>query len=62
MNRRVRAINAASNEGMWVGAGEFSVAAPFAIPDWALYTLMGLGGLFLFGLGYWLGRRTAFYY
>jgi hypothetical protein len=47
---------------MWVGAGEFSVAAPFTIPDWALYTLMGLGGLFLFGLGYWLGRRTAFYY
>ena len=59
---RVRAIDAASNEEMWSDAGEFSVAAPFAIPDWALYTLMGLGGLFLFGLGYWLGRRTTFYY
>ena len=34
----------------------------FAIPEWSLYTLMGFGGLFLFGLGFWRGRRSAFYY
>jgi len=31
----------------------------FAIPKWALYTIIGSGGLFLFGLGYRLGRRSA---
>jgi len=59
---RVRAIDGASNEGDWTGAGQFYVAAVFALPSWALYTLIGLGGLLLFAIGYWFGRRTAFYY
>ncbi|MFC2007994.1 IPT/TIG domain-containing protein [Chloroflexota bacterium] len=59
---RVKAIDAASNEGAWTGAGEFYITTPFSIPSWALYTLIGLGGLLLFAIGYWLGRRTAFYY
>ena len=59
---RIRATDAASNEGEWTGAGEFYVTAPFSLPNWAFYTLIGLGGLVLFGIGYWLGRRTAFYY
>jgi len=59
---RVRAIDAALNEGEWTGAGEFYVAAPFAFPRWALYTLLGIGAVIIFGIGYWLGRRTAFYY
>jgi hypothetical protein len=58
---RVRAIDAASNEGEWTGAGTFYIAAPFALPKWALYALIGLGGLLLFVFGYWLGRRTAYY-
>jgi len=59
---RIRAVDDAANEGNWTGAGQFYVVPPFTFPSWALYTLIGLGGLFLFGLGYWLGRRTAFYY
>jgi len=59
---RVRAIDAADNEGEWTGAGEFYVSKPFSFPAWALYTLLGLGALVLFGVGYWMGRRTAYYY
>jgi len=59
---RVRAVDSASNEGEWTGAGEFYVTRPFRFPDWALYTLLGVGGLVLFAIGYWMGRRTAYYY
>ncbi len=59
---RVRATDAAANESDWTGAGEFMVDQPFSLPSWAVYTLIGLGGLLLFGIGYLLGRRTAFYY
>jgi len=60
---RVRALDAASNPSEWTGAGEFYVSAPGSdFPNWALYTLLGIGAVLLFGIGYWLGRRTAFYY
>ena len=59
---RVRAIDAALNEGEWTGAGEIYVAASFGFPRWALYTLLGIGAVIIFAIGYWLGRRTAFYY
>ncbi|MFC1918343.1 hypothetical protein ACFLXH_06830, partial [Chloroflexota bacterium] len=58
----VRSIDAAQNASQWTGAGEFSAATPFKIPDWALYTILGLGGLLLFGIGYLIGRRSGFYY
>jgi hypothetical protein len=59
---RIRAVDSTGNEGNWTGAGEFYVTPPFGIPNWALYTLLGLGGLVLFAIGYWMGRRTAYYY
>jgi len=59
---RVMAIDATDTEGEWTGAGEFYVKSSFSFPTWALYTLMGLGALVLFGIGYWMGRRTAYYY
>lgn len=59
---RVRAVDGASNASEWTGAGEFFVAPPFSIPNWALYTFLGIGAVLIFGIGYWLGRRTAFYY
>jgi hypothetical protein len=59
---RVRAVDAAENEGEWTGAGEFYITQPLGFPTWAIYTLLGLGGLALFGVGYWMGRRTAYYY
>lgn len=59
---RVRAVDSTGNEGDWTGAGQFYVTPPFGIPNWALYTLLGLGGLVLFAIGYWMGRRAAYYY
>jgi hypothetical protein len=59
---RVRAVDSTGNEGDWTGAGEFYITPPFGIPNWALYTLLGLGGLVLFAIGYWMGRRAAYYY
>ena len=59
---RVRAVDADENEGEWTGAGQFYVSKAFSFPKWALYTLLGLGGLVLFAVGYLMGRRTAYYY
>lgn len=59
---RIRAVDAALNESEWTGAREFYVSAGLGFPNWALYTLLGIGAVLIFGIGYWLGRRTAFYY
>ncbi len=57
---RVRAIDAASNASDWTGAGTFYVGFVFPeIKGWILYTLIGLGGLLLFFLGLWIGRRAG---
>jgi len=63
---RIRAVDAASNESPWTGAGEFYVGAPAitgaeGMPPWVMYTLIGLGGVLLVIIGFWLGRRTAYY-
>ena len=57
----VKAIDNASNGSDWSGAGTFYVGFTFAMPQWALYTLLGLGTLLLALLGFWLGRKTAYY-
>lgn len=59
---RERAIDAALNASDWTGAGEFTMIKPFEFIGWPLYTTIGVGGLVLFLLGLWVGRRTAFYY
>jgi len=56
---RVKAIDGASNESGWSGAGEFYVG--FGWPNWATYTFLGIGALLLSLLGFWLGRRSAYY-
>ncbi len=58
---RVRAIDGASNEGLWTGTGSFYVGFIFAMPQWAIYTLFVIGALLLGALGFYLGRRTAYY-
>jgi len=59
---RVKAIDAISNEGEWSTPGSFYVGGiSFDLTGWVLYVVMGVGGLALLGLGYWLGRRTTFY-
>lgn len=57
---RVRAVDSASNESLWTSPGTFYVGSAFPLPPWAIYTLIGLGGLILLLLVFWLGRRTAF--
>jgi hypothetical protein len=53
---RVRAVDAASNASDWSGAGTFYVGFVFPeLEGWVLYTVMGVGGLLLFALGFWLG-------
>lgn len=59
---RVRAVDAATNESGWTGGGMFYVNQPFKLPGWGLYVLFGLGGVLLFILGYWLGRRSSWAY
>jgi len=41
-----------------INAGE----ASFVFPQWGIYTLMGIGGLGLFLLGIWIGRKFAYSY
>jgi hypothetical protein len=41
-----------------INAGKVS----FVFPQWGIYALMGLGGLVLFFLGLWLGRKYAYTY
>jgi len=55
---RVKAIDAASNETGWTDPQAFCVG--FTFPSWGIYTLIGLGGLLLLVLAFWLGRRTAY--
>jgi len=60
---RVKAIDAISNESEWSTPGSFYVGGiSFSLTGWVLYIVMGVGGLALLGLGYWLGRRTTYYY
>ena len=59
---RVKAVDAALNESDWTGAGQFSVAKPFKFTGWPLYLAIGVGVVLIFLFGFWMGRRTAFYY
>jgi len=56
---RVKAIDGASNESGWSGANSFYVGFSFSFPQWAIYTLFGVGALILAGVGFWAGRKTA---
>ena len=59
---RVKVVDAASNESAWSTPGSFYVGFSFGLPDWAKYTLMVLGAVLIGVLGFWIGRRTAYYY
>jgi len=59
---RVKATDGAGNMSGWTGAGSFSVGFGFALPAWAIYLLIGLGGLLLFFVGFFVGRRTGYSY
>ena len=59
---RLRAVDAAANASGWTTPGTFYVGFAFGFPElkgWVLYALMGAGGLVLFFLGLWVGRRRG---
>ena len=59
---RVKATDGAANVSEWTTPGSFHVGFVFAMPTWAIYLLIGLGGLLLFVIGFWLGRRINYAY
>ncbi|TES84290.1 MAG: hypothetical protein E3J92_01670 [Dehalococcoidia bacterium] len=56
---RVRAKDAASNQSEWTSGTRFTVGVGFSFPGWLLYTLISIGVIGVFVLGYWLGRRST---
>ena len=57
---RVKAIDSAANESEWSEPNSFYVGGASALPKWAIYTLIGVGVLFIGFLVFWLRRRTAY--
>ncbi len=57
---RMRAVDGAGNASQWTGVGKFSVG--FAWPDWIIHLWWGLGVLGAIFLGYYMGKRRAYYY
>jgi hypothetical protein len=59
---REKAVDGASNESEWTGAGKFYIPEPFKIPTWGIYVGAAVGALLFFLIGLMVGRRTAFMY
>lgn len=57
---RVRATDGAANTGAWADTSSFHVG--FGWPDWIIHLWWGLGVLGAIFLGYYLGKRRAYYY
>jgi hypothetical protein len=57
---RVMATDGAGNVGEWSAPASFFVGSTFEISAGIQYALMGVGGLALLALGFWLGRRTSY--
>lgn len=57
----VKAVDGASNESNWSGAGSFYVGFSLSLPQPVIYVLIGVGALALAVFSFWLGRRTAYY-
>ncbi len=58
---RVEAVDGASNASAWTTPLSFYVGFIFSMPSWAPYIFFGIGALAMGLLGFWLGRRTAYY-
>lgn len=57
---RVKAIDSAKNESEWSAPWSFYIESPFAIPGWAIYTVIGIVVIVVGFFAFWVGRRTAF--
>ncbi len=57
---RVKAIDNANNESEWSATWSFHTGAPFSLPGWLTYTLIGIAVIVIGFLAFRVGRRTAF--
>jgi len=57
---RVKATDSANNESEWSATWSFYTGAPFTMPGWITYTLIGIGVIVIGFLAFRVGRRTAF--
>jgi hypothetical protein len=53
---RLRAVDSASNAGEWTETGEIRIAAVSQIPEWLMYLLAVIGGLFILFIWYLIRR------
>ncbi|MFH0941722.1 MAG: IPT/TIG domain-containing protein [Chloroflexota bacterium] len=58
---RVKAVDGAFNESDWTKPSSFYTGFSFALPTWGIYALVGVGALVIGLLGFWIGRKTAYY-
>jgi hypothetical protein len=58
---RVKAVDGASNESDWTKSASFYNGFVLDLPTWGIYTLIGFGALIIGLLGFWMGRKTAYY-
>jgi len=56
---RIKAIDGTSLDSGWSTAQTFNVGFVLELTGWVLYTILGLGGILLFLMGFLLGKRTA---
>jgi len=59
---RVKSVDGALNESDWSAASDFLASGPSVFPRWALILIIVFGSIFVFGVGFFIGRRTAYYY
>jgi hypothetical protein len=58
---RVKVVDSAASESNWSEPHLFHAGTESGLPAWAVYMLIGFGLVILGLLGFWLGRRTAYY-
>jgi hypothetical protein len=58
---RVKTVDGASNESNWSTPFSFNTSSGFSLPPWAIYVLIGVGVVLVGLLGFWIGRRSAYY-
>ena len=56
---RVKTTDGTGLDSGWSTAPKFNVGFVLELTGWVLYTILGLGGILLFLMGFLLGKRTA---
>jgi hypothetical protein len=57
----VKAVDGASNESEWSEGQSFRTGFQWDFIGWPLYLVIAVGAVLFCLLGFWLGRKTAYY-